>query len=180
MRTLKSEDMEARFPLLGIDEVNMKVYELMSPAVVAVDPKTPLLKILQLMLRRHLNDVLVLDAEQKLAGIVTYSDLSRKLLPTQKELMEHEEYFFHPESLEDRIAGIANIPVGEVMTRDVITVSPDTEVLKAGAIMTAHCVKQLPVVRGDKVAGIISHTDIGWGVMIQYSGQSGVNKAPSR
>ena len=112
----------------------MNVCELMSPAVAAVDPKTPLRHVLQLMLRRHLNDVLVVDAEQKLAGIVTYSDLSRKLLPTEGEPMEHEEYMTRPESMEDRIADIANVPVGEVMAGHVITVSPDTEVLKQGPL----------------------------------------------
>ena len=146
----------------------MKVRELMSPAVVAVDPKKPLRSILELMLRRHLNDVLVVDQEQRLAGIVTYSDLCRRILPTQRELMEHEEYMIAPESMEDRIADVTNIPVGEVMTRRVITVTPDTEVLKAGALMSAHHVKQLPVVEGKKIVGIISHTDIGWGLLMQY------------
>jgi len=150
----------------------MKVRDLMSPAVVAVDPGTPLRNILELMLRRHLNDVLVVDAKQKLAGIVTYSDLSRKLLPTQKELMEHEEYIMRPEFMEDRFADVTNVPVGEFMTRHVVTVSPDEEALKAGALMTAHRVKQLPVVGEDRVVGIISHTDIGWGLMMQYGAQS--------
>jgi len=150
----------------------MRVRELMSPAAIAVDPKTPLRNILQLMLRRHLNDVLVVDAEQRLAGIVTYSDLSRKLLPTEKELMEHEEYIMQPESMEDRVADVTNVAVGEVMTKRVITVSPDTEALKAGALMTAHHVKQLPVVQGEKVVGIISHTDIGWGLMMQYGARN--------
>jgi len=150
----------------------MKVSELMSPAVVAVHPATPLREVLQLMLRRHLNDVLVADAKQRLAGIVTYSDLSRKLLPTENELMQHEEYMTRPESMEDRVADITNVPVGEVMTKHVITVSPDSEVLKAGAIMTAHHVKQLPVVEREKVVGIISHTDIGWGLMMQYGGRA--------
>jgi len=151
----------------------MTVCELMSPAVVAVDPKAPLRYVLQLMLRRHLNDVVVVDAEQRLAGIVTYADLSRRLLPTERELMEHEEYMFRPESMEDRVAGITGVPVGEVMTREVITVSPDDEVLKAGAIMTAHRVKQLPVVRGERVVGIISHTDIGWGLLMRYGRDGG-------
>ena len=151
----------------------MKVRELMSPAVVAVDPKTPLRKILELMLRRHLNDVLVVDGEQRLAGIVTYSDLSRKILPTERELMEHEEYMIQPESMEDRISDATNVPVGTAMTRHVITVTPDTEVLKAGALMTAHHIKQLPVVEGERIVGIISHTDIGWGLMMQH-GSSGV------
>jgi predicted transcriptional regulator len=55
------------------------------------------------------------------------------------------------------------------MTRNVISVSPDLEVLKAGALMTSRGVKQLPVVRNHKVIGIISHTDVGWGLMRQYA-----------
>ena len=140
----------------------------MSPRVVSVGPKTPLYEVLQLMLRYHLNDILIVDSEQKLVGIVTYPDLSRKLLPTEQELMEHEEYMTTPQSMEDRFTDIARVPVDEIMTRKVITVSPDLEALKAGATMTANRVKQLPVVRNDKVVGIISHTDIGWGLVKQY------------
>jgi len=147
----------------------MKVLELMSPMVIAVSPKTPLREILQLMLRRHLNNVLVMDGQQTLLGIVTYADLSRKLLPTYQELTEHEEYIRTPQAMEDRVTDIANIAVDKIMTRDVITVSPDLEVLQAGATMTAHKVKQLPVIREHKVVGIISHTDIGWGLMMQYA-----------
>ena len=147
----------------------MTVLELMSPRVVSVGPKTPLYEVLQLMLRYHLNDILIVDSEQKLVGIVTYPDLSRKLLPTEQELMEHEEYMTTPQSMEDRFTDIARVPVDEIMTRNVITVSPDLEVLKAGATMTANRVKQLPVVRNDKVVGIISHTDIGWGLVKQYA-----------
>ncbi len=147
----------------------MTVCELMNPRVVTASPKTPLYEALQLMLRFHLNDVLIVDSELRLAGIVTYRDISRKLLPTGKELMEHEEYFRSPEAMEDRFRDISRIPVEQIMTSNVITVSPDLEALKAGAIMTANRVKQLPVVRDDKVIGIISHTDIGWGLMRQYA-----------
>jgi CBS domain-containing protein len=146
----------------------MKVLELMNPTVITVGPKTPLREVLQLMLRYHLNGILVVDSEQKLEGVVTYSDLSRKLLPTQKELMEHEEYLTTPQLMEDRFRDIANVPVHEIMTRDVITVSPEHEALKAGATMIARRVKQLPVVKNHKVEGVISHTDIGWGLMMQY------------
>ena len=147
----------------------MRVLELMGPRVVMVGPKRPLREILQLMLRYHLNDILIVDSEQRLAGIVTYSDLCRKLLPTERELMEHEEYLITPQLMEDRVRDIANMPVDEIMTTNVITVSPDLEVLKAGATMIAHRVKQLPVVRDDKVIGIVSHADIGWGLMMQYA-----------
>jgi len=147
----------------------MKVHELMNPRPVTVNPKTPLREILPLMLRHHLNDLLVVDSEQRLAGIVTYSDLSRKLLPTHQELMEHEEYLKSPLAMEDRFTDITDLPVDEIMTRNVIAASPDDEALHAGAIMTARHVKQLPVVHNHKVIGIISPTDIGWGLMLQYA-----------
>ena len=147
----------------------MKVLELMDPKVITVGPKTPLREVLRLMLRYRLNDVLVVDDGGRLTGIVTYSDLSRKLLPTQKELVEHEEYLTSPESMEDRFSNIVSVPVDEIMTANVIFVPPDLEALEAGAIMTARRVKQLPVVQNHKVMGIISHADIGWGLMMQYA-----------
>ena len=147
----------------------MKVLELMNPKLITVGPKTPLREVLQLMLRYHLNNVLVVDSTQGLAGIVTYSDLSRKLLPTQRELEEHEEYMTTPQSMEGLFRDFVSVPVDEIMTKKVITVSPDLEVLQAGATMTARRLKQLPVVQNHKIMGIISHTDIGWGLMMQYA-----------
>jgi len=141
----------------------------MNPKVITVGLKTPLREVLRLMLRYQLNYIVVVDGEERLAGIITYSDLSRKLLPTQKELMEHEEYVTDPQSMEDRFEDFVSVPVAEIMTRKVITISPDVETLRAGAIMTARRIKQLPVVQDQKVLGIISHQDIGWGLMMQYA-----------
>jgi CBS domain-containing protein len=147
----------------------MKVLELMNPKVVTVGLKTPLREVLQLMLRYHLNNIVVVDSADRLAGIITYSDMSRQLLPTQKELMEHEEYVTDPQSMEDRFQDFTNVPVQEIMTRRVIGVSPDVEALQAGATMTARRIKQLPVVLDHRIVGIISHQDIGWGLMMQYA-----------
>jgi len=146
----------------------MKVRELMNSAVVTVGPRTPLREVLQLMLRYHITNVVVVDNKHAVLGIVTFTDLSCRLLPTYDELAKHEEYLSTPESMEDRITDVANTPAEDIMTRKLITVSPDLEALKAGATMSANAVKQLPVVHDHKLIGIISHTDIGWGIMTQY------------
>jgi CBS domain-containing protein len=83
--------------------------------------------------------------------------------------MEHEEYLTSPLAMEDRFRDIIDLPVDEVMTKNVITVSPDDEALHAGATMAARHVKQLPVLRNHKIIGVISYTDIGWGLMMQYA-----------
>jgi CBS domain-containing protein len=147
----------------------MKVSEVMNRRISKVGPEIHLRRILQLLLRSNLNDLVVVDNEDRLLGIVTYSDLSRRLLPSEQELMDHEEYLTNPELMEDRVENILDVPVDEVMTKRIITISPESNAIKAGAIMHAHKVRQLPVVENQKVVGIISHSDIGWGLMMKYS-----------
>ena len=51
-------------------------------------------------------------------------------------------------------------PVRDVMTRDLVTVAPDTTVGDALAIVTEHKCRHLPVVDGEGVCGLISSGDL--------------------
>ena len=146
----------------------MKVAEVMNRRILKVGPRTTLREILRLLLRSHLNDILVVNNKDKLLGIVTHGDLCRRLLPSEKEFMEHEEYIANPEIMEERFIDILSLPVEGTMTKNVITVPPDMNAIKAGVIMLGHKVNQLPVVEAQKIVGIISYNDIGWGLMMKY------------
>lgn len=146
----------------------MKVSDLMSRHVLSVSPDTRLRTVQLLMLRYHLNDLLVTEDKKTLVGIVTYKDLFRKFLPSYEEVMEDSTYWTNPDALEERMIGFLNRPVSEVMTTKVYTVSPDLQPVKAAALMNAHRVKQLPVVENDRLLGIISYSDISWGVMLRF------------
>ncbi len=50
--------------------------------------------------------------------------------------------------------------VGERMSRNPITVTTDTSILKVKNLLKEHDIDQLPVVEGRKVAGIITDRDI--------------------
>ena len=50
-------------------------------------------------------------------------------------------------------------PVGEVMTAELVTVSPETTVEECMQLMTEHKIRHLPVLRDSKLAGIISIGD---------------------
>jgi CBS domain-containing protein len=54
----------------------------------------------------------------------------------------------------------ATTPIEEVMTHDVVCVSPETEPAEAMAIMTAKRCRHLPVVEGGHVVGIVSIGDL--------------------
>jgi len=50
--------------------------------------------------------------------------------------------------------------VGDVMSPEVVTVSPDSTIEQAVDLMVEHKIKKLPVVEGDKLLGIITASDI--------------------
>ena len=50
--------------------------------------------------------------------------------------------------------------VKSIMTKDLISVSEKDSVEKIAQLMTTHRIKRLPVMRGDKLVGIVSRADI--------------------
>ena len=50
--------------------------------------------------------------------------------------------------------------IREWMTKDVITVTPDTSMLKASKLMKDHNIRRLPVLDGKHVVGIVSDRDV--------------------
>lgn len=53
-----------------------------------------------------------------------------------------------------------NLLVKDWMSKDVITVSPDTTLPEAAALMRENKIRRLPVTRDGKLLGIVSHTDV--------------------
>ena len=145
----------------------MKVSEIMNRRPVTVDPETMLRDVVQIMLRFHLNDVLVVDSDA-LLGIVTYKDIFRKLLPDESEVTQHATRFVDPEAIEERLLAVARMPAREIMTTRLYTVDPDSTAIRAGSLMNVRRVKQLPVIEKDQLVGIVSYTDITWGLMVKY------------
>ena len=85
----------------------------------------------------------------QLVGIVTLSGL-REAQPSQAtSLSIHELNYL-----------LAKMTVGEIMTRDVITCSPDVTMEKAAILGTKYGVGALPVVEKGKLIGIITESDI--------------------
>jgi CBS domain-containing protein len=52
------------------------------------------------------------------------------------------------------------MPLSDIASPDVVTLSPDDEIDRAVQVMRHHCVRRLPVVERDKVVGILSLGDV--------------------
>jgi acetoin utilization protein AcuB len=102
----------------------------------------------QLMAKHRVNQLPVLDND-RLVGIVTDRDI-RDAYPTSLMINRAEEI--------DRFA--EKITVEEVMTHDVFVVRPDTALATAVGLLRRHRIGALPVIKNQKVAGIITRSDI--------------------
>jgi acetoin utilization protein AcuB len=112
----------------------MKVGELMTSTVITASPDTAILDARQLMLKERIRHLLVIEADGSLVGIVTDRDI-RLNLPSQATSLSVWEINHL----------LTKLTVGEVMTRTMITIGPDSEARDAAILMLDHSIGALPV-----------------------------------
>lgn len=95
---------------------------------------------LALFAERHIGAVVIDDRWQKLQGLFTERDLVRVLAREGAGALDH--------------------PLGQVMTRAIITCRPDDPIESVLAVMTANRVRHVPVLEHDRLAGLVSLGDL--------------------
>lgn len=116
------------------------------PAVIT--PHTSIHTAHKLMSERRVRRLPVLEGGH-LVGIVTLGDI-RAVEPSSATSLSRAEIL----TLLDKLT------VEKIMARRVITVTPETSIRDAAALMLQHKVSGLPVLDGSHVAGIITESDI--------------------
>lgn len=102
----------------------------------------------------------VLDADGKLAGIVTMGDILKSVLPGYLSLGNMGDFTWDG-MMEDMARKVAGKTVGEIMTRDVVTIKENAPLMAAVDHMINHGYKRLPVVdEAGKVTGVLYERDV--------------------
>ncbi len=142
----------------------MLVGERMTPRPITVNEETSLPEALELMRKEKIRRLPVLDKHGKLVGIVTELDLLRASPSPATTLSIYEIPYL-----------LSKVKMRDIMTRKVITVTEDTPIEEAARIMADNKIGGLPVMRDDKLVGIITETDI-FKLMLELFGarQSGI------
>jgi acetoin utilization protein AcuB len=123
------------------------VREWMTPNPVTVLPTTRVTEAYELMRERQVRRLPVVEGG-KLIGIVTLGDLRRVNVDTDN-------------------TEASKMRVELVMTRDPLTVIPDTTLRDAAKVMIRHKVSGLPVMDGNAVVGMITESDIFRAIMLE-------------
>ena len=116
-----------------------QLLELKPKGIVAIAPEVTVLDAIKLLAEKNVGAVLVMDGP-RLVGMFSERDYVRKV------------------DLKGKSS--ANTPVGDVMTREVVFVTPTHTNEDCMALMTDKRVRHLPVVADDQVVGILSIGDL--------------------
>ncbi len=115
------------------------VRDVMTFDPVALEARTSVTEAARKMKERDIGDVIVLDGD-RLCGVVTDRDIVVRALA------------------EGRDPNGTNL--GEICSRELVTVSPGDDLTVAGRLMRENAVRRMPVVEGGKPVGIISMGDL--------------------
>jgi CBS domain-containing protein len=136
----------------------------MTREVVTIGPEASVEDLAKLLESRRISGVPVLDAQGILVGVVTQSDLvqrSRDLeLPPALNILDLHLFLETPSHFQKRLEKLLGNKVKDVMTRDPVTVSPDTPVNEIARLMSAKGVHTLPVLDAGKLVGIVGKLDL--------------------
>lgn len=122
----------------------IKVSEYTTPVVAVASPQDTLAAVRNIMLRRRVGRVPILDGD-KLVGIVCRTDLALALRPGGPNW---------------RRRPLEYTSVWEIMSKPVLTISVDEPISKAAEIMLSSQVTGLPVLSEGKLAGMITTRDL--------------------
>lgn len=115
-----------------------RAYDVMTRALAAVPPNTPVAQVASMMRDLNIGDVLVLE-DGKLRGIVTDRDLTINVLTNGAK---------------------SDAPVERYMTTDVVTGAPDWSLEQIADVMGKNQIRRLPIVEEEQVVGIVSLGDV--------------------
>ncbi|HEY9061650.1 MAG TPA: CBS domain-containing protein [Pseudobacteroides sp.] len=117
----------------------MKVKEIMTKNIAYVNPMSTVVEAAQLMQKHNVGAIPVCD-QNGVIGLVTDRDIVVRNIAHGKSPSE--------------------TPVKDVMTSQVTTISPDTDIDDATKIMSQNQIRRLPVVENNMLVGILSLGDM--------------------
>ena len=115
------------------------VIESKSKVLISTAPSTIVKDAMNLMIEKHIHCLVVYENE-KMCGIISDRDYAHKIVAKGLD----------PEQ----------VKVGDIMTRNVITINRAASIADCMKIMSEHRFRHLPVAEGEDIVGMISMTDV--------------------
>jgi CBS domain-containing protein len=139
----------------------MKAADVMVSNVITVGPEACIQDVAELLLRHRISAVPVVSAKGDILGIVSEGDLINR---PESETERHKPWWLDAlasnEGLAAEYVKSHSRNVTDVMTRDVITASPDSSLAEIAALLERNRIKRVPIVENGRIVGIVSRANL--------------------
>lgn len=143
----------------------MHTMDIMTTNVITVRPETSVQELAVLLAERGISGVPVVDADNRVVGIVSEGDLlHRAETGTARRTQRRRTRWLDglagdPEPARDYIKAHGR-KVSDIMTRDVVSVSENTDLSEVADLLETNKIKRVPVLRDGKLCGIVSRANL--------------------
>jgi CBS domain-containing protein len=150
----------------------VKAKDIMEPVKSSITPENTLKEAVNMMrvCRRGeamvgVKGMIVIDKAGNFVGMVSMKDILRAIIPSYMAITELGEFTWDG-MLEEMCKKVEDKKVGDVMTKDVITVTEDAPLMECADFIVKHKIQRLPVLDKErKVVGIIYLRDIYYAIV---------------
>ena len=149
----------------------MRVHDVMSAGVVTATKTDTVRSAVIKMLNRHCGAIPVVEGDNQLVGMITLRDVLLPLYPNYGDYIHDTVHSRDFIEMEEGYAEALGKKVEEVMSRNPLTVSPDTPILEAASYMGLKNFRRIPVVDRSRLVGMVSIGDINRGLFFERSTQ---------
>jgi CBS domain-containing protein len=139
----------------------MHARDVMVAPVITVKPSTTVKEVAELFLEKRISAAPVIDSQEKLVGIVSEGDLLHRVeAGTERHRSWWLEGFIGNDTLATEYVKAHGRKVSDVMTRKVITASPQTPLHEVATLMEKNAIKRVPILENGQLVGIVSRANL--------------------
>src|ERR1700733_5254244 len=139
----------------------MKALDVMVREVVTVKPDDAVAEAVRLLAEHDVSALPVVDSNENVVGVISEADLvHREEIGTEKQRPWWLEAVTPASKLAAEFAKSHGRRVEEVMSTDVISASEDTPLGEIATLLERHRIKRVPILRGGKLVGIVSRSNL--------------------
>jgi CBS domain-containing protein len=139
----------------------MRAHQIMTRPVITVAPETTIVEAANTMLQKHVSGLPVVNAAGKLVGIISEGDFIRRSeIGTQRRRGQFLRFILGSGKEANDFVREHGRKVAEIMTPEPLTITEDTTLEEIVELMEKNKVKRLPVIRDNKVVGIVSRANL--------------------
>jgi predicted transcriptional regulator len=115
----------------------------------------------EIVAQSGISDLMVVDDDETFCGVLSEGDILRSALPDVDEILDEggtlDDAF---EIFMRKGKELSDLPITPLIIEEPLIVDPDDHVAKAATVLLNRQIRLLPVVKGSKLMGTISRSDV--------------------